>query len=166
MDFNKKIIVAIMSITLLSIGIFAIEANNNKELYHNQLDINKITQKRLEAQKEENYKLYNKISKLEQEIEKLKKWTSLGKFKITCYWHGEDQYGDITATGVKAKTNHTIAVDPKVIPLGSKILIDGEVYVAQDVGGAVKGKVIDVWVKHEKNSFGRKFTNVYIYKGW
>ncbi|MFR1857426.1 3D domain-containing protein [[Clostridium] innocuum] len=38
-----------------------------------------------------------------------------------------------------------MAVDPDVIPLGSKVLIDGHVYVAEDVGGAVKGNVIDIY---------------------
>src|SRR5262249_1073521 len=42
----------------------------------------------------------------------------------------------------------TVAVDPRVIPLGSLLLIegfDGMVFVAEDTGGAVRGNVIDVW---------------------
>lgn len=70
----------------------------------------------------------------------------------------------MTASGKKAKVNHTVAVDKSLIPLGSKLLIDNIVYTAEDVGGAVKGKVIDVWVKHEKNSFGRKYRQVYIWR--
>lgn len=55
-----------------------------------------------------------------------------------------------------------MAVDPDVIPLGSKLLIDGEIYTAEDIGSSVKGRVIDVWVEHEANSFGRKYKEVYI----
>lgn len=75
---------------------------------------------------------------------------------------GEDNYGDLTATGTKAQINHTIAVDPKVIPYGSKVKIDGKEYIAEDCGGAVKNNIIDVWVKNESNSFGVKYTKVYI----
>ena len=41
--------------------------------------------------------------------------------------------------GTTAQSNNTIAVDPNVIPLGSIIKIDGMNYIAEDVGGAIKG---------------------------
>ena len=72
------------------------------------------------------------------------------------------EYGDLTATGVRAQVNHTIAVDPKIIPYGSEIMIDGQIYVAEDCGGAVKNNVIDVWVEHQSNSFGVKYKEIYI----
>lgn len=68
----------------------------------------------------------------------------------------------MTKSGRVAKENHTVAVDPDVIPLGSTLLIDGTVYIAEDVGGAVKGRMIDVWVGNPENSFGRKYSEVYI----
>lgn len=86
----------------------------------------------------------------------------MGTFRITAYWDGEDEYGDLTSTGVKAQVNHTIAVDPSIIPYGSEIKIDGQIYVAEDCGGAVKNNVIDVWVESKNNSFGVKYTEVFI----
>ncbi|ARE64742.1 hypothetical protein A4V01_22110 [Erysipelotrichaceae bacterium I46] len=62
----------------------------------------------------------------------------------------------------KARLNHTIAVDPNVIPPGSKVLIDGIVYTAEDVGGSIKGNIIDIWVGTEQNSFGVKYKEVRI----
>ena len=57
------------------------------------------------------------------------------------------KYADgITATGTKATANKTIAVDPNVIPLGSEVVIDGQLYVAEDTGGAIKGNRIDIFV--------------------
>lgn len=57
----------------------------------------------------------------------------------------------ITASGVKAKANHTIAVDKNVIPLGTKVLINGKRYVAEDTGGAIKGNRIDIFYgSHEQ----------------
>jgi hypothetical protein len=70
----------------------------------------------------------------------------------------------VTKSGNKAKINHTIAVDPTVIPLGTKVKIDNQIYVAEDIGGAVKGDVIDVWVETENKNFGRKYKEVFIYE--
>lgn len=62
----------------------------------------------------------------------------------------------------KAMINHTVAVDPKVIPIGSILKIDNIEYVAEDVGGAVKGKIIDIWVRDKSNSFGVMEKEVFI----
>ena len=57
----------------------------------------------------------------------------------------------ITASGVKAKANRTIAVDKRIIPLGTKVLINGRQYVAEDTGGAIKGNRIDIYFdSHEQ----------------
>ena len=74
----------------------------------------------------------------------------LGTFRITHYCPCSICCGPwangITSTGVTATTNHTIAVDPSVIPYGSQVVINGQVYVAEDCGGAIKGNRIDVYV--------------------
>jgi 3D (Asp-Asp-Asp) domain-containing protein len=68
----------------------------------------------------------------------------------------------ITATGLNVKANpgaRIIAVDPAVIPLGSKVYIEGYGnYTAADTGGAIKGRRIDVFMGTEANarSFGRQ----------
>ena len=54
---------------------------------------------------------------------------------------------ELRASGKKAKWG-TVAVDREIIELGSKLKIDGfpnTIFRAEDVGGAVKGKHIDVW---------------------
>lgn len=57
----------------------------------------------------------------------------------------------ITASGVKARANHTIAVDKKVIPFGTTVIINGREYVAEDTGGAIKGNKIDIYFdSHEE----------------
>ncbi|MFD2370144.1 ubiquitin-like domain-containing protein [Brevibacillus sp. GCM10020057] len=64
-----------------------------------------------------------------------------------------------TATGVKAQPGHTIAVDPRVIPYGWWVYIDGVGYRrAEDTGGAMTGGKIDVFVSTESEAvrFGRK----------
>jgi 3D (Asp-Asp-Asp) domain-containing protein len=73
---------------------------------------------------------------------------SLGNFKISAYCHCSKCCGKsdgITATGTKVQANRTIAVDPKVIPLGTKVIIDGQAYIAEDTGGHIKGNRIDIY---------------------
>lgn len=64
-----------------------------------------------------------------------------------------------TATGQKPKWG-TIAVDPKVIPYGTKVYIPyfDKVFVANDCGGAIKGTKIDIFMNSSKEcyKFGRR----------
>lgn len=64
----------------------------------------------------------------------------------------------ITASGVKARANHTIAVDRNVFPLGTHILYNGTEYVAEDTGGAIKGNRIDIYFDNhsEALNWGRR----------
>ncbi|WP_085992657.1 LysM peptidoglycan-binding domain-containing protein [Oceanobacillus senegalensis] len=72
----------------------------------------------------------------------------------------------ITATGVNLKENpnaKVIAVDPNVIPLGSKVYVEGYgEAIAADTGGAINGNKIDVHVptKDEAYNWGRRTVEV------
>lgn len=78
--------------------------------------------------------------------------------------------GGVTATGTVPVRDpngiSTIAVDPRVIPLGSLVYVEGYgKAVAADTGGAIKGNIIDVYVNSEQeaySSWGRKY-NVPVY---
>lgn len=92
----------------------------------------------------------------------------LGTFRITHYCQCSLCCGPwangITSTGVTARTNHTIAVDPSQIPYGSKVVINGQVYVAEDCGGAITENCIDIYVaSHEEGETkGVYYTDVYL----
>ena len=62
----------------------------------------------------------------------------------------------ITATGLNLKKNpnaKVLSVDPKVIPLGTKVYVEGYGYaVAADKGSAVKGNKIDVFFSSKKQA--------------
>lgn len=75
----------------------------------------------------------------------------------------------ITATGTVPKRNpnglSTIAVDPRVIPLGTKVYIENYGYaVAEDTGGAIKNNIIDIFLNSSSECYkwGRRKVNLYI----
>ncbi len=94
---------------------------------------------------------------------------NLGKFVITAYCTcriccGVYSGGNRTASGTVPTTNRTIAVDTSVIPFGTRVVINGQVYVAEDRGGAIKGKRIDMFFYTHKEAlrWGRRTMEVYL----
>lgn len=63
-----------------------------------------------------------------------------------------------TATGTKPMAGRTIAVDPRMIPYGSKVIINGVTYIAEDCGGAIKSNRIDIFfdTHQEALQWGRR----------
>ena len=75
----------------------------------------------------------------------------------------------LTATGTKPVYNpggiSTIAVDPSVIPLGSKVYVSGYgIAIAADTGGAINGNIIDLYFNSEADciAWGRRNVTVEI----
>lgn len=70
-------------------------------------------------------------------------------FTITAYCPCEKCCGayanGYTATGEKATQGVTIAADPDVLPMGTKIELDGHTYTVQDTGGAIVGNRLDLY---------------------
>lgn len=69
-----------------------------------------------------------------------------------------------TATGTVPKVG-TIAVDPSVIPLGTKVYIVGYGFAtAEDTGGAVKGNIVDLYMDTEDEciQWGRRDAVIYL----
>ena len=72
-----------------------------------------------------------------------------------------------STSGRTPRVNHTIAADTSVLPMYTKVYIEGwGTYTVEDRGGAIKGKRIDIFVAN--NSIARKngvkYANVYIVK--
>ncbi|SCN25757.1 Cell wall-binding protein YocH precursor [Clostridium sp. N3C] len=89
--------------------------------------------------------------------------------KATAYWATNGVGKTYTATGRVAVRNtegySTIAVDPRVIPYGTKLFVQGYGFaIAADCGSAIKGNTIDVFfnTKQEALSWGVKYVKVYI----
>ena len=88
--------------------------------------------------------------------------TYMGNYKLTFY------AGDsTTASGRTPRVNHTIAADTSVLPMYTKVYIEGwGTYTVEDRGGAIKGKRIDIFVANNKiaNQYGVKYADVYLVK--
>lgn len=72
--------------------------------------------------------------------------------------------GDNTATGVPPREG-LIAVDPKIIPLGSRVYVEGYGYaVAADTGGDIKGNRVDVFFPSLRQclDWGRRPARVFV----
>ena len=77
--------------------------------------------------------------------------------------------GTVTAMGTKPDAN-TVAADPAVLPLGSRIKLSGlhqrynGVYTVMDTGSKVRGRRIDLYIRNcrEAVRFGRRSARVSI----
>lgn len=73
-----------------------------------------------------------------------------------------------TYTGIDLRSNpnqKVIAVDPSVIPLGSRVWVEGYgEAIAGDIGGAIKGNIIDVFMADQQDAlnWGRQTVNIKI----
>ncbi len=76
--------------------------------------------------------------------------------------------GTITATGTKPTFGRTIAVDPTVIPYGTRIYIPefDKTFIAEDCGGGIKGNKIDIFMntREECINWGVRDITLYILK--
>lgn len=96
---------------------------------------------------------------------------SLGSFLLTAYCCEEYPHicnagpPYVTRTGLKPRPGY-IAVDPRIIPLHSKVMINGNIYQAEDTGGHIKGNRIDIcMLTHtEAKKFGSKRAEVFLLK--
>lgn len=110
-----------------------------------------------------------------------KKKKKLGIFKLTAYCSCEKCCGSYAknrpvdkngkqivygSSGEVLKEGISIAVDTKVIPYGTTVIIDGNEYIAHDTGGAIKKNRIDVYFEdHQKAvEFGVQQKEVFVYE--
>lgn len=105
-----------------------------------ELDVLKEKQKAYEAEQAEKTKM-----------------EYIGDFKLTGYcpcYSCSEGYGNNTASGVRAVEGITVAADTRKLPLGTRIYIEGVgERIVQDVGGAIKGNKLDIYVNNHSNCY-------------
>lgn len=102
----------------------------------------------------------------------------LGEFRTTAYctcvsccgiWSDEHpsrigtDYMQKTASGTIPTEGRTVAADTDVLPFGTVLVIDGQEYIVEDRGGAVKGNSIDIYFdSHEEAvAYGLQYKIIY-----
>lgn len=175
----NKLIIAAMVLTLIfgAISGYFIwevyETNNSLDVVRNNLnktiDELSITQENLRASIDKSIMLEESLKIANEELEvanttinDLKneeyKFVYLGNYLITHYCSERYKHicgtgNGITATGTVVTPGRTIAVDPSVIPYGTTVYIEGYGFrVAEDCGGAINGRRIDIAVDTHVNA--------------
>ena len=163
------------------INLISKDLNNEYELrckVENELYI--VTEK-LQIEIEKSIKFSEDIETIKEELEEANEIISdfkndeyelvyIGEYKLTHYCTEQRKHicgtgTGLTATGTQVTSGRTIAVDPKVIPYGTKIYIEGYGFrIAEDCGGAVDGNHIDIAVTTHSQalSMGTKTGGVWV----
>ena len=108
------------------------------------------------------HELFNEIAELEYELERRngvpEGFVSIGMFRVSHYclciicceiWsyqHPRNQWQGFvqrTASGTIPTVGRTIATDRREIAFGTEVFFDGNIFIAEDVGGAIVGNRID-----------------------
>lgn len=93
-----------------------------------------------------------------------------GEFELTAYCacpiccgSYSNMENPTTASGTRATAGRTIAADTSVFPFGTRLVINGQVYVVEDTGGAICGNRIDVFFNSHQDAlnFGRQYASVF-----
>jgi 3D (Asp-Asp-Asp) domain-containing protein len=88
------------------------------------------------------------------------------RVEATAYLPTDGSSAGLTASGRRAQYG-VIAVDPKVIPLGSLVFVEGYGFaIAADTGGAIRGNKIDVCL-HDPGAvrqWGRRLVTIHVFR--
>lgn len=95
-------------------------------------------------------------------------YTSLGTFEITGYCSCDKCCGvkevKLTKSETVPRSSHTVATDLAVLPMGTRIMIDGVIYQVEDTGKAIRGRMVDIYFDSHQEAleFGRQQKTVYL----
>lgn len=175
-EFKRKPIIKnwiIAGLAIYSLGTTVIVASCNQTIDAQTSQINFMH--------DENMQLAQELDKLKHDGEVIvpadqpafaepqKQLVSLGMFEVTAYCHCAiccGREGQLTASGTYPVAGRTIGVDPELLPYGTEVIIDGHTYIAEDTGGAMQGRHIDIFMdSHEEAlQFGRQLLEVFNYE--
>lgn len=122
----------------------------------------------IEVQSESEEMVTSDIAETIEDEDNPNNLVNLGEFRITSYCScrkcNGKWYGYPTAAGTEYIEGRTIAVDERQIPLGSKVMINGHIYVAEDTGSEIKRNCIDIYCSsHEAaKQFGLQHADVFL----
>lgn len=154
---RKYIVILLLMILVVIIGVHQVQSQTETKLETKNKNVELMDKEMV---------MYN--NEIEQELDSNIK-TENENYMImeaTAYTKSieEGTHRGITKSGTQVSRG-TIAVDPRVIPLGTKVYVEGYGHAeCLDIGGAIKGNRIDLYMDSRKEcfEFGRKNVKVYI----
>lgn len=162
----------VLSIVCLGLALCLVyQTHHYHKLFKKQAQVLEQVEQTLEETLDKQLDNYLELAQAEEPMKKTytnypKK--NMGKFQLSFYTPTElkKPYEKLkTATSTKPKEGRTIAVDPKVIPFGTLVYIEGFGYrIAEDTGSAIKGNRIDIFMMdyNKALSLGKPYANVTI----
>ncbi len=106
---------------------------------------------------EDKQELVQEKEELRRQLEEDSTRVDAGTFRLTGYCPCvacSGTWGTDTYSGISAVEGVTVAADPNIFPIGTRVYIEGlGERIVQDVGGAIKGKRIDVYVDEHWECF-------------
>lgn len=141
---------------------------NGKEVSRNEISstVVKEPQDKIFVQGTQTTPVYNRGEHVPTNMPPVK-WSAV--FNTTAYSPTNGATRAWTYSGMQAVRNSngwsTVAVDPSVIPIGTKLFVEGYGFaIAADTGSAIKGNKVDVFFNsyEEACAWGRRFLNVYV----
>lgn len=153
---NNTFIALLLMILLVVIGVNEVNLNS-------QTDVIKTENKCIETIDKQEDITYNEV---EPSLAKIEENENYMIMEATAYTKSieEGTHRGITKSGTQVSRG-TIAVDPRVIPLGTKVYVEGYGHAeCLDIGGAIKGNKIDLYMdsREECFEFGRRDVKVWI----
>lgn len=157
--FIKKHLISSIFVIMAVILLAALSPMNMPEKSDQELITVSLEPTKRETAIKQKVQNYN-ISFTKKKIEKTSKYKNLGVLKVShfcgCRQCNGKYYGMPTASGTKMVEGRTVAVDARnpVVPLGTKLLINGQIYTAEDTGNLnAHGRQLDIYVKSHKECY-------------
>lgn len=147
--FNKKTIAILLAAVMSFTAVFTSAAQVKNVSSHNNIEQQEIVQT-IELKSSDTYRVNKQMINNSKHM----------RVGATAYTNDP-----ITSTGTKPTEGRTIAVDPTVIPYGSKVYIPqfDRVFIAEDCGSAIKGNRIDIYMDDYNRCMDWGFKTIDIY---
>lgn len=162
----------ILALSMYSLGATAVVASRNQTI--------DAQTSQIKFMHDENMQLAHELDQLKHKdtiitpadqpafAEPQKRLVSLGMFEVTAYCHCAiccGREGQLTASGTWPEAGRTIGVDPELLPYDTEVIINGHTYIAEDTGGAMQGRHIDIFMDSHAAAlqFGRQEIEVFVY---
>ena len=147
--FNKKTIAILLAAVMSFTAVFTSAAQVKNISSHNNIEQQEIVQA-IELKSSDTYRVNKQMINNSKHM----------RVGATAYTNDP-----ITSTGTKPTEGRTIAVDPTVIPYGSKVYIPqfDRVFIAEDCGSAIKGNRIDIYMDDYNRCMDWGFKTIDIY---